>query len=194
MNPWDINPELSEDRLIIICKAISDMHNSTGEELSEDTPYVRGAACFGRTHQMLIKLGMDNAYEWFRLGKTTMDLVFFISNIPFRFFSTANIDNPKTKTYIRNEYDLFYEETASIPCSWRVLVQKPVTEFDSYEVFIVGYDSTNAISVQWSLTEALERNNTIKEDFSVKPESNIEDIDIPSAQVSKRKDNLKKDG
>lgn len=56
MKPWDFEPELTEERLQIIGRLLSEIYNSSAEEHLGDTSYVIGTVCFGRAHEALLHL------------------------------------------------------------------------------------------------------------------------------------------
>lgn len=154
MKPWDFEPELTEERLQIIGRLLSEIYNTSAEEHRQlgDTPYVIGTVCFGRAHEALLHL---TGYDWYQVTRTTFDITFNIGGIPCRFFSTTDPDNPKAKVYNRNPHDSLFPEIETAPCLWRFLIQKPISEeFDQYEVFFVGFDVHHNIRAQWCLTNS----------------------------------------
>lgn len=149
--PWEWNPNLTEDRLVVIGKLLSNIYNDTAMELQPkgDIPYVVGTACFGRAYNALLIL---KGYDWYRVTRTTLDLVFEIGGTPCRFFSSDTWDKPKPKVFKRNLQDSLFPETEEAPCQWRFLIQKPTSEeFDSFEIYFAGFNFSQEIKSVWSL-------------------------------------------
>lgn len=156
--PWEFTSDLSENRLTTLGQILFHSYNSTAKVVKDhlrDIAYIRGTACFGIVHDDLVQLHLSEEYEWFQLVDTSYATVMKIGNTQCRFFSTDDIQNPKSKTFKLaqgetlfsiNDFPEMYQE----PVLWRWLIQKPVdSEFGTYEVYFVGFDSEQNMVSQW---------------------------------------------
>lgn len=156
--PWEFVSDFSEDRLTILGQFFYHWYNSTAKTVKEevsDDPFVIGTSCFGVVRSELLKLNQLEEYDWFRLVNTTFAIVMKIGNAECRFFTTKDIYSPKAKVFKLVEGEALFPmeefpEMYQEPVLWRWLIQKPVdSEFGTYEVYFVGFDSEQNMVSQW---------------------------------------------
>lgn len=153
--PWQLDSRLTEDRLNLIARAFLDVFYSVEEHLStsDDCPYTRGAAFFGRARNRLIAMCMGRKYPWLKLSNAGMDVTCQIEGLPFRFFRDDH-ESPKKKGFWRrNASDQLFSSDENKPEIFRFIVERPVAEGDIPEIYFIGYNSTEIAVTEWRYGE-----------------------------------------
>ncbi len=188
--PWEYNPKLKQEYLLTIALKLQDIYQTAYDELKEDSAYSKGTVSFDRAYNFLKDLGNLKNYSWFHVAKTSMDIVFKIEGVPFRFFSTSNYEKPKAKVFIRDPLESLFPDEDMEPCQWRFLIRKPLIEIETFDVAVVGYDANQVLRAKWSLAEYNGINTDFDEDINI----DLESIEIPEAEISKRDKGVRKNG
>jgi hypothetical protein len=102
--PWELNPELTEDRLKLIGKTIKEIRNkaiSLYDPEEGDAPWSLGCRVYDRTINMLPKLINES---WFGYVKSNLYFVMLIEGTPIRFYR-GNAECPPGRTLVRNSLE-----------------------------------------------------------------------------------------
>lgn len=177
--PWDFEPKLSEERLIIIAKALLDVYDEVQRELATelDSNYTRGTTTFGRQKNKIIQLCTSKKYgDWLDLRNTSNDLTFAIGGIPFRFFCDDHEKPHKPGFWRKNEQDNLFSSDDDVPVYWRFIIEKPLTEEDEASVYVVGANANQEVVCEWKYDESV---RVLKSVDSTRPEA----VDTPEPEV-----------
>lgn len=151
MLPWQVNKDLTEQRLSIIAEGLLNVRHDTYAELATklDDNYIRGCATFGRQRQWLMQLAKSGQYGWLTLASPAMDLTVNIGSIPVRFFTDEH-DSPKKPGYFkRNEVDQLFSTDDTKPVMFRFVVEPAATTDDEDRVFFIGHNVYQELLVEW---------------------------------------------
>jgi hypothetical protein len=151
LSPWQIYPELTEERLSIISEGLLNVRHDTHSELATrlDDNYSRACATFGRQRQWLMQEAKSGRYKWLALSCPTMDLTVNIGSIPVRFF-TDDHDSPRKLGYFRrNDADQLFSSDETQPVMFRFVVEPSLVESEEDRVFFLGYNIFQEVVVEW---------------------------------------------
>lgn len=149
--PWEQDRRLTEERLATIARAFLDIYYGIEEALStpDDCQYTRGASFFGRARNRLIAMAQSSQFPWLTLANAGMDITCEIDGLPFRFFRDDH-DNPKKKGFWRrNACDQLFASDETTPVIFRFIVERPIAEDDSPEIYFIGYNSVEIAVTEW---------------------------------------------
>lgn len=94
-------------------------------------------------------MAQSSQYPWLTLTNPGMDVTCEIDGLPFRFFRDDH-ENPKKRGYWRrNACDQLFSTDDTIPVIFRFIVERPITEDDSPEIYFVGYNSVEIAVTEW---------------------------------------------
>lgn len=151
LQPWNLKPVLTEDRLNHIAHAFLDVYYTVHEMLSteDDCNYGRGALIFSRSRQRLINMAQSGECPWLKITNAGMDVTLEIEGVPFRFFRDDH-ETPKKKGFWRrNESDQLFAIDDETPVLFRFIVENPVQEEDEPEVYFLGFNATGIQVFEW---------------------------------------------
>lgn len=187
--PWDFLPTLSEERLIVIAKALLDIFDEVQRDLSTplDDNYTRGTTTFGRQKNKIIRLCLSDKYDWLDLRNTSNDLTFAIDGIPFRFFSDDHEKPKKPGFWRRNTQDNLFPAEENEPVYWRFIVEKPLADEAEASVYVIGANSNQDVVCEWKYEEmvrVLTSTTTNRPEAIETPEP---EVSLPEAQDQRKK-------
>lgn len=177
--PWDFAPALSENKLVIVARALLDVFDEVQRELATDLDdnYTRGTTTFGRQKNKIIQLALSKKHDWLDLRNTSNDLTFSISGIPFRFFSDDHEKPHKPGFWRKNAQDNLWATNDQDPEYWRFIVEKPFAEEGEAAVYVVGANTNQEVICVWKYDEAV---RVLKSVDTVRPEA----VETPEPEVS----------
>lgn len=147
--PWHFKTSLSVDRLNFLAKQFWEIYYDVESTLAteDDCNYSRGAVFFGRSRQRLINLSFR--HDWLDLTNAGMDVTLEIEGVPFRFFRDDH-ENPKKKGFWRrNVCDQLFAPNEEEPVIFRFIVERPMSDEESLEVYFIGYNALEEAVCEW---------------------------------------------
>ncbi len=191
--PWDLNSDLTKERLIIVASIIAnkrgeviDLHN----EPLGDTPRSLGMRCYECCRTAII--GASNDFSWLGILTPEGRFTFQIGLTPARFSRNDPEDLPNKKLITsfeaQKQMDMFSECYPYAKIVWFIVFD---THFKSAAdaVYCVGYTEANEIICQWQIP--LEDKVTLISE--VNPPLS-QPVDIPAVQLKVKLQPLKKNG
>jgi len=191
--PWELNPDLTKDRIINIASLIAtkrgeviDLH----DEILGDTPRALGMRCYECCRSEIIHIAKE--LPWLSILTAEGRFTFCIENTPVRFSRNVPKDLPNRKLVASFEtlkqMDWINESYPYAAIRWFIVFD---THFKNAadSVYCVGYTETNEIICQWQIP--LEDKVTlISEVGSPLPQPvNIEAAPIKLKRQPQQKDN-----
>lgn len=152
--PVDCHPDLTDERLAIIAKALADVRYTTMQEMNSplDDAYTRECPTFGRQRNALIQMCRSGDYPWLSLVHAGMDLRFKIGKAVCRFF-TDDLHRPSKEGFFkRDATDMLFETNDDVPVFFRFVVEKALTDTDEDRVHFVGYNVYEEKVCEWTYT------------------------------------------
>lgn len=147
--PWHFKPSLTEERLNLLAKQFWEIFYDVESTLAteDDCNYGRGAVFFGRSRQRLILL--SSRLDWLSLTNPGMDVTLEVEGVPFRFFRDDH-ENPKKKGFWRrNDCDQLFAPNEEEPVLFRFIVERPLSDEESLEVYFIGYNALEEVVCEW---------------------------------------------
>ncbi|WP_139282101.1 hypothetical protein [Thiothrix caldifontis] len=157
MNPWDVNPDLQQERLIqlasMLAKVRADVVDLHNPELG-DTKKSLGLRVYECSRSQSIVQAGQSDFEW--LGILTEDGRFTlrIGSTPVRFWKGEPEKLPSGKLLRSPEalkqIELFHSENSSDELIWFCILDtnsKKLVE----RAYFVGYTETGEISINWQI-------------------------------------------
>lgn len=154
--PWEINPDLTNERIAAIANIIAsvrgeviDLHD---EELG-DTPLSLGTRAYECSRTRIIGIAEQELWPWLRIITPEGRFTFSIGNTPVRFTRNEpnNLPNRKMIRSAEARRQLsFFENHSYAEVTWFIV-------FDTYyknpadNVYCVGYDKFKNIICQWEI-------------------------------------------
>jgi hypothetical protein len=155
--PWELNSDLTNDRIIDIASLIAKKRSEVIElhdEILGDTPRCLGMRCYECCRTEINQVADSKIWPW--LFKLTPEgrFTFRIGDTPVRFSRNDPKDLPNRKLVTsfetQKQMDLFKESNPNAEIRWFIV-------FDTYfknpadAVYCVGYTETNEIICQWQI-------------------------------------------
>ncbi len=155
--PWDINPDLTKERIVTIANLIAgvrgeviDLHdNDLG-----DTPLSLGTRAYECSRMRIIRVANSGLFPWLKILTSEGRFTFSIGNTPVRFTRNDPKSLPQRKMIVSKEakrqLSLFCEQYTYTAYIWFIV-------FDTYhkraadDVYCVGYDQLRNIACQWDI-------------------------------------------
>lgn len=103
--PWEIHPDLTRERLVAVAQLIA---QGRWDALATHNPIIGGngwtlgCCAFQYARAQIIRAAGQDGYEWLSLSNATMQLIFNIGSVPFRFYK-GEADAPSDRT-LRQTY------------------------------------------------------------------------------------------
>ncbi len=155
--PWEVNPDLTEDRLKKIASLIAqiraevlDLHDS---ELG-DTKLVLGLRSYECCRMRIIKEDQANTWDWLSIVKPTGRFAFGIGNTPVRFAKSLPDELPN-RLLITSPEALKQMSLLPAPPEDAFLRWFFVIEVSSQRavdnVYFVGYTESGEMPVMWQI-------------------------------------------
>lgn len=157
--PWDINPDMTQERIGVIANLIAEVRGEVidrhDEELG-DTRLSLGIRAYECSRSRIITLAKQKEFPWLRIITPEGRFTFNIGNTPVRF--TRNVPKylPDRKMIRSTEAArqlrqlLLFEQHANTEITWFIV-------FDTFyknpadNVYCVGYDQSKQIICQWDV-------------------------------------------
>lgn len=169
--PWDINPDLTKERIVTIASIIATVRGEVidrhDKELG-DTPLSLGTRAYECSRSRLIAVANTELFPWLDIPTPEGRFTFSIGNTPVRFSRNDPNYLPDRKLVrsaeARRQLTLF-ENHAYAELHWFIV-------FDTYykrpadNVYCVGYDKFGQIICQWDIP--LENTVPLMSDLSEK--------------------------
>jgi len=150
--PVEFHPELTDDRLALVAKALLDVYDETHAALSTelDDNYTRGTTTFGRSRNKLIAMHRSGLFSaWFNLLHAGTDITCAIGQVPFRFFRDDHVTPEKRGFWRRNPQDDMFAEDDDQPTIFRFVLEHPLVEDDEARVYFLGFSQTGTLRCEW---------------------------------------------
>lgn len=156
--PWELNSDLTEDRLIdiasIIAKKRGDVIELYDEIILKDTPRSLGMRCYECCRSEIIYTAESDILSWLSILTLEGRFTFCIENTPVRFSRNdpKYLPNRKLVTSFetQKQMDWINEHNPYAEIRWFIVFD---TNFKSPAdaVYCVGYTETNEIICQWKI-------------------------------------------
>ncbi len=78
-----------------------------------------------------------------------MDITLEIDGVPFRFFSDDHVNPKKKGFWRRNDADQLFAPDELEPVMFRFIVEAPIQEEDSLEIYFIGFNSLEEPVCEW---------------------------------------------
>src|SRR5262245_53960840 len=89
LNPWDIEPDLTLDRLRWIARQFVAVRRQAVADYSPakgDIPWNHGCDCYARQMSTITRAALSGDYPWLRILDPTLKFTFSIGRVPCRFY------------------------------------------------------------------------------------------------------------
>lgn len=148
--PWELHPDLTEDRLRYVAETIRRVRNTTIDAIeAERVPWGAGCLIYDRTRAEISQQAMTN--DWLSILDGSMCFVFKIGSVPVRFYKGPP-EEPTDRTLADHNPELdqlslaFGEKGKDV--RWRYAVE---TDIDGkvLKVSFVGIDEFRVVRSQW---------------------------------------------
>ncbi len=156
--PWELNSDLSKDRLIAIASIIANKRGDVIELHDEirlkDTPRGLGMRCYECCRAEIIYTAESKIWSWLSILTPEGRFTFRIDNTPVRFSRNdpESLPNKKliTSFETHKQMDLFDKDYPYARIRWFIVFD---THFKNPAdaVYCVGYTEANEILCQWQI-------------------------------------------
>jgi len=194
--PWELNSDLTKDRIItiasLIAKKRSEVIELHDEEILGDTPRSLGMRCYECCRTEIIRVAKDPELgSWLSILTQEGRFTFCMGDTPVRFSRNdpKDLPNKKLVTSIetQKQMDWINENQPYAEVRWFIV-------FDTYfknpadAVYFVGYTETNEIICQWQIP--LEDKVALISEVNA---SLSQPIDVPVAPIKLKRQPQQKD-
>jgi hypothetical protein len=195
--PWELNSDLTKDRIVTIASLIAKKRGEVielhDEEILGDTPRSLGMRCYECCRTEIIRVAKDPELgSWLSILTQEGRFTFCMGDTPVRFSRNdpKDLPNKKLVTSIetQKQMDMFTNESKPYAeIRWFIV-------FDTYfknpadAVYFVGYTETNEIICQWQIP--LEDKVTLISEVNA-PLS--QPVDVPVAPIKLKRQPQQKD-
>jgi len=110
MMPWEVHPDLTEDRLEMVARLLAEVRNEARDEYDPekgDGPWNLGCTAFYRSCSRISQAASD--FDWLGVIDPNFRFVFGIGAVPVRFFHGAAV-SPRSNLLIRSNLELVWEQ------------------------------------------------------------------------------------
>lgn len=104
MDPWDINPALTAERLAFIARLLAAVRRDAADAHEADrgdTAWGLGCRSHERSMHAITNAAQGIAADWLQVVEPGLHFVFAIGGVPFRFYR-GEADSPPTRSLRRN--------------------------------------------------------------------------------------------
>lgn len=167
--PSHFSPDLSNERLEVIARALLDIRHTTIRELNSkyDSNYSREGTAFERSRNLLIDMCLEKGHDWLRLASSAMDVTFRIGSIPCRFFRD-DPESPKKRGFFkRNLVDNLFATDEGEPVMWRFVVERAETDEDEDRVHLIGFNAFQEKVSQWTFGDSIRSLHSVDKEVPV---------------------------
>jgi hypothetical protein len=150
--PSFFRPALTDDRLRTLVDALLEVRFSTLREMNSplDDNYTREATIFGRQRNQLINMALQPELAWLTLAHAGMDVTVCIDNVPLRFFTEDNPENPRKDGFFRrNVVDNLFPTDEAEPVMWRIVIERNPADPTGDRGFVIGYSAVQEAVSAW---------------------------------------------
>lgn len=150
--PWDIHPDLTEERLSTIASLLYATRNAEIKNTREPYRVPWGLGCMAYNRCCAAIIDAEKRYDWLRVLDYSNALVFSIGAPPVR-FSKGDPDHHSTRVLARRHAELTqldllgFSQEQSIAV-WRFLIDTDIKGFAT-KIHFVGFTETDNIVSQW---------------------------------------------
>jgi len=180
LSPWEIDPELTKERLETIANIIKEVRDTTAElhEPEEgDGAWSLGCRIYERTINIL--QGITTDLSWLTCQRDNLFFLLMIGGVPLRFYH-GDIDSPTKRTLKKSFQELHFEQLhlglSDEEYRWRICVETD-TDGSTLRILVAQFsedgDSLNRweIATRNSITPIALFRNDLPQAASIPPPS-----------------------
>lgn len=185
MEPWTIEPELTEDRLCNIAQIMQSVRDGTVEEhdpSSGDGRWSLGCRVYERTINVLAAYA--DGISWLNVHKQNLYCLLVIGGVPVRFY-TGEPARPNKRTLKRAPIELEVAEQMEFnwgqsqePYFWRIVVEKDMHDHCTLRVMIAQFDKDGVYRNPWEIPL-----NRTASRFGLTERNLAEAVDLPAPVI-----------
>lgn len=167
--PWEINPELTKDRLCLLAKIIKEVRNkavSLYDPSEGDGPWSLGCRIYERT---INKIEREAAsLTWLKIYREKLYFVIIINDVSLRFYK-GKVDTPTGRT-LRQKFpeakseQLMFDFESQREWFWRIAVDTE-TDGSVLRTSLAQYDKAGNYRNEWEIpiTDPVSIVSTVKQ-------------------------------
>jgi hypothetical protein len=198
--PWDVNPDLTFERLRVLAKNVRDVRHDAldvHEEEKGDDAQVHGTIAYRRCCYRLMELAKSGEHPWLSIPDKSRRFIFAVGGTSMRMYRgdarrppARSLRSYVTELIAQQQGDLPFDEKIVVPRDgwvWRMAVE---TDVNGHVVRIVVFQANPDLEVR-NLYE-VPLHDSVAEISSVSPLTRA-GKEIPPAQIGKKKDSATQD-
>jgi hypothetical protein len=96
VNPWDIEPDLTRERLVWTARQFVAVRRQAVQDFSSvkgDIAWNHGCTCYARQSTAIVRASLSGEYPWLRVLDSSLKFIFAIGRVPCRFYK-GDADRP----------------------------------------------------------------------------------------------------